>query len=112
MLNLLKRIFGFEPAPDYSELVKQGVVIVDVRTASEFSQGHIQGSSNIPLDQLKKRVTLLPADKQLPIIVCCASGMRSGTAKTFLNELGYKNVINGGGWLSLRYELKNVGYAG
>lgn len=112
MLKLLKRIFGFEPAPDFSHLMKQGATIIDVRTPAEFKQGHIRGSANMPLDQLKNSVKLLPPDKQLPVIVCCASGMRSGTAKTFLNELGYKNVYNGGGWLSLRYELKSVGYDG
>lgn len=110
MLKMLRKVFGFEPSPDYSALVKQKAPIVDVRTQAEFKQGHIAGSTNIPLDQLKKSVKLLPADKELPIIVCCASGMRSGTAKTFLNELGYKSVYNGGGWLSLRYELKSAGY--
>jgi rhodanese-related sulfurtransferase len=112
MVKFLKRIFGFEPPPDYSHLIKQGAAIVDVRTPAEFKQGHIRKSANLPLDQLRKSVKLLPADKQLPIIVCCASGMRSGSAKTVLNELGYKNVYNGGGWLSLRYELKKAGYDG
>lgn len=104
MINTLKLIFGIGPSVDYAQLVKQGAVIVDVRSKSEFSGGHIKGSVNIPVDQLSKLLGQLP-DKSKTIITCCASGMRSASAKNILNSYGYKEVHNGGGWISLKSKI-------
>ena len=52
MLNTLKNLLGFGPKVDFAELVKQGAVIVDVRTPGEYAGGHIKGSMNIPLQSL------------------------------------------------------------
>ena len=89
---------------DYAQLVKAGAIIVDVRSKGEYSGGHIKGSINIPLDQLKNNLSRLP-DKQKTIITCCASGMRSGMAKTILTGNGYQSVFNGGGWISLTNKI-------
>lgn len=88
---------------DYADLVKQGAVIVDVRSKSEYAGGHIKNSINIPVDQLEKNLSKL--NKEKTIITCCASGMRSASAKNILQNNGYKNVHNGGGWASLNNKI-------
>jgi phage shock protein E len=52
MINLIKKIFNIGPPVDFRELIKNGAVIVDVRTKSEYASGHIRGSINIPLNNL------------------------------------------------------------
>lgn len=102
MLDAIKNLFGMDKT-DYADLVKQGAVIVDVRSKSEYAGGHIKGSLNIPVDQLEKNLSKLSKDKT--IITCCASGMRSASAKSILQNNGYKNVHNGGGWMSLNNKI-------
>ena len=89
---------------DYAALLKEGAVILDVRSKSEYDGGHIKNSVNIPVDQLQKNLSKLK-DKNKPIITCCASGMRSASAKSILQNNGYKNVHNGGGWSSLNNKI-------
>jgi phage shock protein E len=101
---MLKNLFGMGTKTDYAQLVKQGAVILDVRTKGEFDGGHIRGSVNIPVDQLRNNLNKLK-DKNNPIITCCASGMRSTTAKAMLIANGYTEVYNGGGWSSLQNRL-------
>ena len=81
----------------------RGAVIIDVRTRGEFQQGAIRGSKNIPLQNIN---TQIEAIKKLnkPVIVCCASGMRSGSAASILNSQGIE-TLNGGGWSSLHSKL-------
>lgn len=95
MLSLLKKLFNTNSA-DLSQLIKDGAVIIDVRTPGEFASGHIKGSVNIPLDQISSKVESLRKHKN--IIVCCRSGNRSGQAKRILNAKGFTNVENGGSW--------------
>lgn len=103
MIDVIKRMLGIKTV-DYAQLVKAGAIIVDVRSKGEYNGGHIKGSINIPLDQLKNNLSRLP-DKQKAIITCCASGMRSGMAKTILTSNGYQSVFNGGGWISLTNKI-------
>jgi phage shock protein E len=104
MLNALKNLLGFGPKVDYSELVKQGAIILDVRSKGEYAGGHIKGSMNISVDQLQNNLGKLK-DKNKPIITCCASGMRSASAKSILKSNGFSQVYNGGGWSSLRNKI-------
>lgn len=104
MLESIKKMLGFGPSVDYATLVKQGAIILDVRTKGEYSGGHIKGSINISVDQLTNNLNRLP-DKQKPIITCCASGMRSSSAKSLLKSKGYSQVYNGGGWAGLQSKL-------
>jgi phage shock protein E len=103
MLTLLKKLFGSSPAPDYTELMKKGAQIVDVRSAGEYKSGHIRGSVNIPLDSLHRNLAKIKKDK--PVITCCASGMRSSSAKNILKSSGFE-VYNGGGWMGLQNKLR------
>ncbi len=69
-----------------------------LRSKTEFEGGHLRKSINIPLESIPKRLGDL--DKNKPVITCCASGIRSGSAKRMLKAQGFE-VINGGGWMSL-----------
>ena len=85
--------------PDFQSLIREGAIILDVRTKGEYTFGHIRGSINIPLDQLPKSTQNL--DKGKPIITCCASGIRSNSAKRHLKAQGFESY-NGGSWKSLK----------
>ncbi len=103
MLDSIKQLLGLGPKIDYRELVKNGAQIVDVRTPGEFKGGHIKGAVNIPLQNISSQMNRIRKDK--PVITCCASGMRSSSAKSILKSNGYSDVYNGGGWVSLDSKL-------
>ena len=75
--------------------------IVDVRTTSEFMGGNVEGSINIPLQEIQQRMDELKDLKQ-PLVLCCASGNRSGQATQFLSQQGIE-CCNGGSWLNVDY---------
>jgi len=79
---------------------KKGTV-VDVRTTSEFMGGNVAGSINIPLQEIQKRMDELKNLNQ-PLVLCCASGNRSGQATHFLSKQGIE-CCNGGSWLDVNY---------
>lgn len=81
-------------------LIKPGAFLVDVRTEAEFAEGHVSGSTNIPLDQVASQLEKFKGKDQ--IIVFCRSGNRSGQAKMILEQNGFKNVINGGTWQDVK----------
>jgi rhodanese-related sulfurtransferase len=104
MIKFLKLIFGFGPQINYAQLVKDGAIIVDVRSISEYAGGHIKGSINIPVTSLNQNLSKLK-NKEAVIITCCASGMRSASAKGMLKANGYTSVHNGGGWMNLKRKI-------
>lgn len=104
MINTIKNLFGIGPQVDYAALVKQGAIILDVRSKGEFAGGHINGSINILVDQLGNNLHKLK-DKSKPIITCCTSGMSSASTKSILKYNGYTEVHNGGGWNSLQNKI-------
>ena len=104
MIETLKKIFGIGSGVDYSQLIKNGAIILDVRTKSEYSGGHMKGSINIAVDQLSNNLYRFK-NKAQPLITCCASGMRSSTAKNILKSNGYTHVYNGGSWQSLQQKV-------
>lgn len=81
----------------------RGAIIIDVRTKGEFEQGAIPGSKNMPLQVISSKINEIKKLNK-PVIVCCASGMRSGSAATILKSQGIE-AINGGGWFSLSQKL-------
>jgi rhodanese-related sulfurtransferase len=78
------------------ELKKNGATLVDVRSAAEFASASAPGTINIPLNELGSRLGEIP--KSSPVVLCCASGTRSGMAKLLLKKKGYQNVHNIGTW--------------
>ena len=77
--------------------------VVDVRTRAEYSGGHVNGSVNIPLQEITNHIEEIKAIEQ-PIIFCCASGGRSGQATQYFKSLGV-NCENGGSWLDVNYQM-------
>ncbi|WP_417428352.1 rhodanese-like domain-containing protein [Halpernia sp.] len=102
MIEFFKNLFGGNTV-SFPELMKNGAQIVDVRTETEFNGGHIRNSKNIPLQNLSQNLNQL--NKNKPIITCCASGMRSASAKSILEKNGFIEVHNGGGWKSLEQKI-------
>ena len=102
-MSFFKKLFGIGPKVDFKDLIKNGGQIIDVRTKQEYQGGHIKGSVDIGLNELSSKMGKLKKDK--PIITCCASGMRSASAKSTLKAGGFVEVHNGGGWMSLRSKL-------
>lgn len=106
MLGLLRKLFGLNKnSVNYAELAAKGAKIIDVRTPAEYKSGHIQGSLNIPLQDLAKKVQKW--DKDVPVITCCASGIRSASAKRTLKSMGFKEVHNGGAWHVLESKISH-----
>jgi phage shock protein E len=99
MLGFLKKLLGGGPSVDLGAIIEKGATIVDVRTPGEYAGGHIKGSVNIPLANLGNQMAKLKKDK--PVITCCASGMRSGSAKSMLQSNGFE-VYNAGSWFALK----------
>lgn len=102
MLGFLKNLFGGNSV-DYAELIQNGAQIIDVRTPTEFKGGHVKNAKNIPLQTLNQNLGKI--NKNKPVITCCASGSRSAAAKSILENSGFKEVYNGGGWLSLQSKI-------
>lgn len=103
-MNTIKQLLGIGPDVNYTDLMKRGATIIDVRTEGEYVSGHIKGSVNIPLNRLPGSLSRLKKDK--PVITCCASGMRSASAKNILKSNGFSEVYNGGGWMSLQNKIR------
>ncbi|MCX6181879.1 MAG: rhodanese-like domain-containing protein [Bacteroidetes bacterium] len=78
-----------------TQKMKNGTVI-DVRSAGEFYGGHAQGAVNIPLNELPQRLNEVKVLKT-PLVLCCASGNRSGQAQQFLMQQGIE-CLNAGPW--------------
>lgn len=81
------------------QYLENGAVVIDVRTIEEFEEGHVQGSKNIPLNTIGSHLDGIK-DLNKPVITCCRSGARSGSAATILKQHGV-DAINGGPWGSV-----------
>lgn len=73
-----------------------GAVLIDVRSAQEFSSGNVPGAINIPLDRVVGEVGKRFPNKETVLLCHCASGMRSGSAVSQLKAAGYANALNVG----------------
>ena len=80
--------------------------IIDVRSYAEYMGGHVAGSINIPLQDLPQHLDEIKSMPQ-PVILCCASGNRSGQAMMFLRDQGI-NCENGGSWLSVNFAMQQA----
>ena len=85
-----------DTATQIKEYLNKGGVVLDVRTPLEFNGGHVEGSINIPLQVLERRLHEIK-DLNKPVVAVCRSGARSGNATIFLKRQGL-DVINGGPW--------------
>lgn len=76
----------------------QGAFLVDVRQPEEFAEGHIAGSTLIPLDDLESRIAEVPRDRN--VVVVCHSGNRSRHGRDILLQAGYPRVVSLSGGLA------------
>ena len=96
-MGILDMLFGSSvDQSKVKEMLDNGAVIIDVRTPGEFQGGHVSGSKNIPLNEIAQKAKKIQSLKK-PVVLCCASGNRSGQATEYLQKAGV-DCINGGGW--------------
>lgn len=98
----LFNLFG-NKSKKITDFRSRGAVILDVRTKGEYNAGAIPGSKNIPLQQIAVKVSEIKKWNK-PVITCCASGVRSGSAAAILRSNGIE-AMNGGGWFSLSKKI-------
>jgi phage shock protein E len=104
-MGFFQKLFGLKPPVDLSDLIQnKKAYIVDVRSAAEYKSGHVKGSVNIPLQNIGSSVAKLKAKE--PIVLCCASGNRSGQATSILKGQGLAEVYNGGSWRTVNKHVK------
>lgn len=103
-MGIFSNVFGGNSIEKLVKLVKEGAFLTDVRTPSEFAEGNVQGSTNIPLDQIAANLDKFKGKEN--IVVFCRSGNRSGQAKSILEQNGFANVTNGGTWQDINNIVK------
>lgn len=97
-LFLLFKKIGQVSAKDAQQYLKEGALVVDVRTAAEFNSGHLPDAIHIPLNQIETGVPRRVKDKNKVLLLHCQSGIRSGAAKQKLKGMGYAQVFNLGSY--------------
>ena len=90
---LLKRA-GRIPLADARKHLKNGALLIDVRTGGEFVSRHLPRAINLPLNEIDAILPCRVLDKSQVLLVHCQSGLRSGIAKKKMKALGYANVFN------------------
>lgn len=80
------------------QYLKEGALVIDVRTPREFASGHLPRAVNLPLDNIETSVTRRIPNKDRVLLLHCQSGMRSGAACKKLQSLGYINAFNLGAY--------------
>lgn len=99
-------IFKFIDINEEMEKAKstKNSVILDVRTVSEYNEGHIAESLNIPVEIIEETANQIK-DKSTPLFVYCLSGARSAGAVRVLQKMGYENVSDMGGIMRWKGEV-------
>jgi rhodanese-related sulfurtransferase len=100
----IKGLFGIAPLADFAKKVKEGSLILDVRSPAEFENNHIKGAVNIPQNTLSKKLNKL---KKYKFISCYESVIGSASAKSILKANGFESVYNGRGWHSLNQKIQD-----
>ncbi len=94
---MLKRAGQISPKNALAHL-KNGALVVDVRSSAEFNSGHLPNAINFPLAEIETVLPRRVKDKNQLLLLHCQSGMRSGVAKKKLQALGYPNAFNLGSY--------------
>ncbi len=101
--NISAGMYDLVDVQNIDRLVKEGGLLLDVRTAIEYSVGIIPGAYNIPVDELRERINEITCAKEDPIYVTCQVGLRAHIAIMILKGYGYTNLYNlSGGYLTYR----------
>jgi len=108
MLQYFKNLLGIGKRKELLlESIRRGSYIIDVRTPQEYRAGHIQQAVNIPLELISKSADKIKKIGK-PVITCCQTGSRSGRAARRLRKKSIPEVLNGGGWVSLKDLIKEA----
>ena len=91
---------GLTPAAAVQLINREKAVVVDVCETNEFAAGHVTGAKNIPLGELEAKLAGAVKNKNLPLILVCQSGARSGRALAIAKKLGYEQAQSLGGGLA------------
>ncbi len=75
----------------------QGTVVLDVRTPAEYASGHLEGATNIDIENATFASKVAKLDKNTPYFIYCRTGNRAGQAITAMKSTGFSNLTNGGG---------------
>lgn len=89
------------------EFLRNGAMVIDVRSADEFDSGHIMQASNIPLDKVEMMALSVIRDRSKVLLLHCSTGVRSNLAKNKLVEMGFKNAYNLGSYERARKIVTN-----
>lgn len=101
-LNILHGVFRQIPVSEVRMLAESGASIIDVRTPEEFEMGHLTGAVNIPLGEIRQRISEIPRNR--PVYMHCRTGQRSYNAIMALKGCGYHNLFNiSGSFLGISY---------
>ena len=89
---------GLTPAAAVQLINREKAVVIDVCGADEYAAGHVAGAKSIPLGELEARLAGVVKNKATPLVLVCASGMRSNRAVAIARKLGYDNAqsLSGG----------------
>jgi phage shock protein E len=104
-MSWLSDIFG--GSGTIKQVLREGAVIVDLRTAYEYDQGHIPHSLNIPVDRIHAGIGRI-RDLDRPVVLCCSTGAHCREAGEVLRDAGIAGVHNGGSWQSLLRLVRNA----
>ncbi len=91
---------GLSPASAVLLMNREKAVVVDICESAEFAAGHIVGAKNIPLGDLEAKLVGAVKNKNLPLILVCQSGARSGRALAIAKKLGYEQAQSLGGGMA------------
>ncbi len=105
MFGFLKKLMAGND-DEVIEALNKGGTIIDVRSAGEFASGSAAGAINIPHTSIRQSKAKLAKMKQ-PIILCCASGMRSSVALGEVKQLGY-SAVNGKTWIKVNHLKQSI----
>ena len=83
---------GLTPAGAVQLINREKAVVIDVCEPAEFAAGHVTGARSIPLAELEAKLPGAVKNKATPLVLVCASGMRSGRAVAIARKLGYDNA--------------------
>lgn len=103
-MNLFGKLIGAFAGAEQE--LPTNAMLIDVRSVGEYQSGYIAGAVSLPLGEVSDRICSVVPDKGTPVIVYCQSGARSASAKNMLSDMGYTNVVNGGGVGGLAIRLQ------
>ena len=79
---------------EINQYIRQGAILIDVRSPQEYREGHLDGAISIPDYQIKRTINRQVTNKNQLIVVYCSTGHRRQEAQRILENMGYTNVYN------------------